>query len=92
LKDNLPFPEKTTLPIIACHTNPLPTKPCRNTQAVAMKALKILLSNSVTAQHRQCDIYIEPPKLDNIEQSIFIDFRKIIAIGYKYTDKLLSSL
>jgi hypothetical protein len=52
-------------------------------------SLKILINRDIEDQSKQCDIFIEPPQLVDVNQSLFARPQEIIDIGYEYTKLLL---
>ena len=71
------------------HVNPLVVRKKYTLKDISTIGLSILLARDVKAQTKQCEIFIEPPKLKDIEQSLFVDTQKVIDIGYEYTKQLL---
>lgn len=86
------FPVETTpqwASLIGVHVNPLVVRKKYTLKDISTIWLSILLARDVKQQSTQCEIFIEPPQLKDIEQSIFIEPQKIINIGYEYTKQLL---
>lgn len=86
------FPVETApdnMPMIGVHVNPLVVRKKYTLKDISTIWLSILLARDVKEQSTQCEIFIEPPKLKDIEQSIFVEPQKIIDIGYEYTKQLL---
>lgn len=76
-------------PMIGVHVNPLPVLKKYTVKDVSVISLNILLARDIVTQSKQCDIFIEPTKLVNINQSLFANPKDIIDIGYNYTKLLL---
>lgn len=89
LYDNLPVIVRSKEPIIGLHVNPIQYKKRNSTKDIMIKAIQILVNRDITAQSKQCKIFLEPPLLAAIGQSPLVNIKKIIRIGYEYAKEAL---
>lgn len=88
--DNMPIiTNKDQKLMIGVHVNPLPVLKKYTVKDVSVISLNILLARDILEQSKQCEIFIEPPELVHVTQSLFANPQEIITIGYEYTKKLL---
>lgn len=76
--------------MIWVHVNPLPKLDDYTIKDISTRAVEIMLWRAVRDCQSQCDIFIEPPALCQINQSLFVDPSEIIQIWYQYATQLLS--
>lgn len=90
MTDNLPIstkPEGSRM--IGVHVNPIVSQKTYNAKEISMLSLKILINRDIVVQGAACDIFIEPPALADISQSLFVDTKKVIDVGYAYVMHML---
>jgi NTE family protein len=89
--DNLPVVTKPDGScMIGVHVNPIVPMKSYTAKEISMFSLKILINRDIVRQSKECDIFIEPPLLSEISQSLFADPKKIINIGYEYAMSMLA--
>lgn len=65
--DNLPIdPHPDSAFMIASHVNPFNLRFQNTAQGVVGRAVRILISRNIEEQSKQCDLFIEPPKLASL--------------------------
>lgn len=77
------FPIETApknTPIIGVHVNPLTIRKKYTFKDLSMISINVLLARGVKEKSKQCEIFIEPPKLADIDQSLFVNTQEIIDI------------
>lgn len=90
ITDNMPiWTNIDHKPMIGVHVNPLPILKKYTVKDVSVISLNILLARDIEKQSKECDIFIQPPGLVEVTQSLFANPKDIIEIGYKYTQWLL---
>ncbi|MFT4032993.1 MAG: patatin-like phospholipase family protein [Siphonobacter sp.] len=94
--NNLPFEplEGHCDILIGCHCNPvtLMDKPVESMKSVVMRSLYLATAKACHQKSGHCNVFIEPPELQNFNVFDLKRSRDIFRIGYEYTRKLEPTL
>lgn len=87
--DNFPVLINQPLKIIWSHCNAYEKPKSYWVRTVVEKSIELLVNNNLTRQKDHCVLFIEPDQMKAYNPFDFKYTKKLIEIGYEYTNKLL---